>query len=147
MSYTLSRKARTMIHLRLTTTLAAAGLTLTGLLAAADPDISILRNNGSLERLLKKSGVYNASRTGKTPGFVVDPSWPQPLPHNWILGQIGGLYVDRHDHIWIYNRPRSLTNEEAGLEGPWQGAKDEKGQPVNALGQPRVYGPIADCCK
>src|ERR1041385_6624510 len=122
MSYTLSRKARTMIHLRLTTTLAAAGLTLTGLLAAADPDISILRNNGSLERLLKKSGVYNASRTGKTPGFVIDPSWPQPLPNNWLLGQIGGLYVDQHDHVWAYNPARSMNTEEAGLEGAVTGA-------------------------
>ena len=24
----------------------------------------------------------------------------------------------RHDHIWVYNRPRTMTNEEAGLEGP-----------------------------
>ena len=91
--------------------------------------------------------MYNTSSTGKTPGFVVDPAWPQPLPHHWILGQIGGLYVDPHDHIWVYNRPRTLTNEEAGLEGPVPGAVNEKGQPVNGLGQVRTYGTIADCCK
>lgn len=91
--------------------------------------------------------MYAASKTAKTPNFVVDPAWPQPLPNHWILGQIAGLYVDHHDHIWVYNRPRSLTNEEAGLEGPAPGAKDESGQPVNALGQPRAQGPIADCCK
>lgn len=53
----------------------------------------------------------------------------------------------QRDHIWVYNRSRSLTNEEAGLEGPLPGAKDENGQPVNALSQVRAYGPIADCCK
>ena len=95
----------------------------------------------------KKSGVYNASPTGKTPGFVVDPSWPQPLPNNWLLGQIGGLYVDQHDHIWVYNRPRTMSTDEAGLEGPVAGAKDEKGQPINGMGQVRAYGPVADCCK
>src|ERR1035438_3266683 len=73
-----------------------------------------------------KSGCNRiASRTGKTPSFVADPSWPEPLPNHWLLGQIAGLFVDQHDHIWVYNRPRSLTNEEAGLEGPLPGAKDE----------------------
>ena len=119
-------------------------LAMTALAMAAD-DSSVLKTTGALDRLLKQTGVYNASTTGKTPGFVVDPSWPQPLPNNWLLGQIGGLYVDQHDHVWIYNRPRTLTNEEAGLEGPV--AKDEKGQPVNGLGHVRAYGPVADCCK
>lgn len=91
--------------------------------------------------------VYNASKTGKTPGFAVDPAWPQPLPNHWILGQVGGLFVDRHDHVWVYNRPRTLTTEEAGLETAVPGEKDEKGQPINGLGQVRAYGPIADCCK
>jgi DNA-binding beta-propeller fold protein YncE len=128
-------------------TLAAMGLTLTCLVMAADPDDNILKNSGSVDRLLKKSGVYNASSTGKTPGFVIDASWPPPLPNNWLLGQIGGLYVDQHDHVWVYNRARTMTTEEAGLEGALPGATDEKGQPINGLGHVRAYGPVADCCK
>lgn len=124
-----------------------AALTLIVSARAADTGSDVLKTTGLVERLIKQTGVYDASKSGKTPGFVVDPSWPQPLPNHWILGQIGGLYVDRHDHIWVYNRPRSLTNEEAGLEGPLPGAKDENGQPVNGLGQVRAHGPIADCCK
>ena len=129
-----------MIHGKVTATLPVVVLILTSLVMAADTDINLLKNNGSLDRLFKQTGVYNASSTGKTPGFVVDPAWPQPLPNNWLLGQIGGLYVDPHDHIWVYNRPRTMTNEEAGLEGPVPGAVDEKGQPVNGLGQVRAYG-------
>ena len=136
-----------MIHRKVAATLPAMVLTLTSLVIAADPDANILKNNGSLDRLSKKTGVYNASGTGRTPGFAVDPSWPQALPNNWLLGQIGGLYVDHHDHIWVYNRPRTMTTDEAGLEGPVPGAKDEKGQPVNGLGQARPYGPVSDCCK
>jgi DNA-binding beta-propeller fold protein YncE len=78
---------------------------------------------------------------------VIDPAWPQPLPNNWLLGQIGGLYVDEHDHVWVYNRPRTLTTDEAGLEGPVAGAKDAKGEPINGMGQPRPYGAVSDCCK
>ena len=136
-----------MTHSKATTTLPAMALALAGLVAAADSDTNILKKSGALDRLFKQTGVYNASGTGKTPGFVIDPSWPQPLPNNWIVGQLGGLYVDHHDHIWVYNRPRSLTNEEAGLEGPAPGATDGNGQPINGLGQVRAYGAIADCCK
>ena len=78
---------------------------------------------------------------------MVDPSWPQNLPHSWLLGQIGGLYVDSHDHIWIYNRPRTLTTDEAGLEPPVPGAKNAAGVPIDGIGHPRPYGTIEDCCK
>jgi hypothetical protein len=29
------------------------------------------------------------------PGFEVDPGWPKPLPNNWLIGQVGGIAVDR----------------------------------------------------
>jgi len=82
------------INSKVTAILSMMVLTLTGLAIAADTDNNLLKNNGSLARLFKQAGVYNTSSTGKTPGFVVDPAWPQPLPNNWRLGQIGGLYVD-----------------------------------------------------
>jgi hypothetical protein len=135
-----------MIHQKVTATLPMMVLALISLAMAADTD-NILKTTGALDRLAKESGVYHASSTGKTPGFIVDPSWPQRLPHNWMVGQVGGLYVDRHDHIWMYQRPRTLTNDEAGQEGPVPGATNEKGQPVNGIGYVRTYGTITDCCK
>ena len=50
----------------------------------------------------------------QVPRFQVDPTWPKQLPNNWILGQIGGIAVDSHDHIWVYQRPRTLTDDERG---------------------------------
>jgi DNA-binding beta-propeller fold protein YncE len=135
------------IHRKLAATLPAMLLTLASLVTAADSDLDLLKRSGSLARLFQNTGVYNASATGKTPGFVIDPAWPQHLPNNWLLGQIGGLYVDPHDHVWVYNRPRTLTTDEAGLEGPVPGVTDENGQPVDGIGQARPYGPLADCCK
>src|SRR5580698_930671 len=120
-----------------------------GLLAAptrAD-DAGGLKNSGILDLLLKQTGVYDKSKSGKTPDFVSDPTWPRPLPHNWLLGQIGGLYVDRHDHVWVYNRPRTMNDDEAGLEKALPGETDAKGQPINALGFARVNGFGADCCR
>ena len=48
----------------------------------------------------------------QSPAFRVDPFWPKPLPNNWILGQVGGMAVDDHDNIWVFQRPRSLTDDE-----------------------------------
>ena len=109
--------------------------------------LNALRDTGVLERLAEQTGVYNKSKTGTAPSFMVDPVWPQILPHSWLLGQVGGLYVDSHDHIWVYNRPRTMTNDEAGLEKALPGAADAEGQPVDALDQVRANGFGADCCR
>jgi len=53
-----------MIHGKVAAALPIMALTLTGLVMAADADS---------DRLSQQTGVYNASNTGKTPGFVVDP--------------------------------------------------------------------------
>ena len=39
------------------------------------------------------------------PKFEIDTSWPKPLPNNWIFGQIGGIFVDKDDNVWISQRP------------------------------------------
>src|SRR5882672_3157642 len=46
------------------------------------------------------------------PQFQVEPFWPKPLPNNWILGQVSGIAVDRHDRIWVVHRPTTLNERE-----------------------------------
>jgi DNA-binding beta-propeller fold protein YncE len=46
------------------------------------------------------------------PRFQVEPFWPKPLPHNWILGQVSGIAVDRLDRIWVVHRPSTLNERE-----------------------------------
>jgi hypothetical protein len=53
-------------------------------------------------------------RAQDPPKYRVDPFWPQELPNNWIIGQIGGMAVDRQDHIWVLQRPASNTVDEIG---------------------------------
>ena len=52
--------------------------------------------------------------TGAAPRFRVDPSWPRPLPNHWILGQVSGIATDANDHVWVLQRPASLTDDEKG---------------------------------
>lgn len=102
----------------------------------------------------------------KAPGFRVVPDWPQPLPNNWQVGQIAGIGVDANDNIWVLNRPRTLTSDEAGATDALDGvfvcnpggvlvgesetcaADDAFPNPVpaDAFGHPRPNGPISDCC-
>src|SRR5688572_13797822 len=110
--------------------------------AAAD-GMTVINSAGVIERMLERTAPH-APETAQAPSFVVDPGWPKPLPNNWRLGQIGGLFVDRHDTIWVYHRPRSLSSTEAGALDA--AGKDAKGNLVSALGHPRAFGQHSGCC-
>jgi DNA-binding beta-propeller fold protein YncE len=64
--------------------------------------------------LVTLAGLAGTAAAQGIPRFEVEPGWPKPLPNRWILGEIGGLAVDARDHIWVYQRPRSLTDDERG---------------------------------
>jgi hypothetical protein len=55
------------------------------------------------------------------PSYQVDPFWPKPLPHRWGIGQAAGVAVDGRDHIWVIQRPRTMTKDELGAAQtpPW----------------------------
>jgi sugar lactone lactonase YvrE len=79
------------------------------------------------------------------PQFQAEPFWLKPLPNHWILGQVAGIATDAKDHVWIIQRPRSLSVDELGLAK--QNAKcciaappviefDAQGRVVQAWGGP-----------
>jgi hypothetical protein len=75
---------------------ACAGAALAALLAAcATPPTSTAGNDAA-------------------PRYRVDPAWPAPLPNGWILGQVSGIATDADDHVWLLQRPGSLTEDERG---------------------------------
>jgi hypothetical protein len=65
---------------------------------------------GIMSAILSASGALAA----EAPQFQVDPLWPKALPNNWILGQVAGIAVDAQDHVWIIQRPRTLSDDEKG---------------------------------
>jgi len=58
--------------------------------------------------------LSNSAKAAATPlpKFEADPYWPKPLPNNWILGEVSGVSVDSHDHVWIIHRPRTTTEHD-----------------------------------
>jgi DNA-binding beta-propeller fold protein YncE len=55
--------------------------------------------------------VTNAQNI-EVPIFEYDPTFPKPMPENWAIGAIGGIAVDRQDHIYVAQRPSSLRGNE-----------------------------------
>jgi len=53
------------------------------------------------------------------PHYKVDPSWPKPLPNQWMLGHVETVVVDKDDHIWVahYTGPldRRMDHLDMGL--------------------------------
>src|SRR4026209_3029557 len=71
--------------------------------------------------------IVGRAQDVQVPIFEYDPTFPRPLPANWAIGPIGGLAVDRQDHLSVLQRPGGLqTNERVS------GADDKP--------------PKADCC-
>ena len=70
--------------------------------------------------LIAAPALAPTAYAGDIPTFTVDAAWPKPLPNNWILGQVGGITVDSQGHIWVIQRPLSLTDDEkaASLNPP-----------------------------
>jgi DNA-binding beta-propeller fold protein YncE len=58
----------------------------------------------------------SAARAQSTPVYKVDAAWPKQLPNNWIMGQVGGMAVDKNDHIWVLQRPSSNVKDDLGLD-------------------------------
>jgi hypothetical protein len=77
--------------------------------------------------LIAAAGRYVAASPGKAsdaatiriPAFEYDATWPKPLPHNWTMGNVGAVYVDSRDHVWVLHRPATTTGlfERYGLTG------------------------------
>ena len=85
------------------------------------------------------SALVVAQRSQPAPTFHRDPSWPKPLPNNWVIGMVASLNVDARDHVWIIHRPNSVRKE--ALAGGKKMAPpviefDQDGKFVQAWGGP-----------
>ena len=113
-------------------------------LDGAPDSAAALDRVAALERLAERT-VPRIPESASAPSFVVDPGWPKALPNNWRISQVGGLFVDQHDNIWVYHRPRALDASSAA--GLGVAGTNEAGVPVSGLGHPRPFADQrAGCC-
>jgi hypothetical protein len=63
--------------------------------------------------LVAAAATLTGAQSGNSvPTFAVDPSWPKPLPNQWLFGAVAGIAVDSKDHIWVVHRPSTLQPNE-----------------------------------
>jgi DNA-binding beta-propeller fold protein YncE len=70
------------------------------------------------------------------PRMQVDPSWPKPLPHHWVLGEVSGVSVDAADNIWIIQRPGGVKPDEVHIPAPPVIEFDPSGTVLRGWGGP-----------
>jgi hypothetical protein len=81
------------------------------------------------------AAICRALAQSDVPKFEVDPTWPKPLPENWVSGQISGVCVDNWDHVFIVNR-NDITDKEGEIarQAPPFIELDTDGNVVNSFG-------------
>jgi hypothetical protein len=52
--------------------------------------------------------IVPAVQAQDQPRYRLDGNWPKPLPVQWTIMGVTGMFVDKDDHIWVLNRPRDL---------------------------------------
>jgi len=93
----------------------------------------------------------NASSAGGSsgiPDYEVDPTWPkQPVGDRWLTGGLGGMCIDRRDHIFLLNRQNVVADDLDGAHlAPPVIELDPEGTVVRGWGDPERLGPrLHDC--
>ncbi|MGH9355499.1 MAG: hypothetical protein ACRD10_05155, partial [Terriglobia bacterium] len=79
--------------------------------------------------------VISARAQTIAPKFEVDRTWPKPLPHKWVVGQVSGVCVDAQDNVFIVNRD-DITEKEAEVaqQAPPFIEFDPDGNVINSFG-------------
>jgi DNA-binding beta-propeller fold protein YncE len=95
---------------------------------------------GALVAASTLAGVVGVAQDRSTvasgvPMFRVDPAWPR-IPNNWQFGQVASVSIDEQDHVWVLQRPGSLSPEEKGRAAPPLLEFDAAGTFIQAWGGP-----------
>jgi sugar lactone lactonase YvrE len=92
-------------------------------------------------------GAFSSEAQTRAPRYEVDVNWPKPFPNQWVIGGLGGLCVDRNDHVFILNRQDVLKGElNAGKLAPNIIEFDPEGNVVNGWGDPKLLDPRLHSC-
>jgi len=75
------------------------------------------------------------SAAREVPKFQVDRAWPK-IPNNWQFGQVASVSIDAQDHVWVLQRPGTLSPEEKPRAAPPLLEFDAAGNFIQAWGGP-----------
>src|SRR4051812_41390701 len=69
------------------------------------------------------------------PKFRAEGSWPK-LPSKWIMAIVSSTWIDEQDHLWVLQRPNTLSAEEKPKAAPPVLEFDAQGNFIQGWGGP-----------
>jgi DNA-binding beta-propeller fold protein YncE len=112
--------------------------------------INVLAGIGAYSALAAAAAMLPTSAPraqGGVPQYQFDASWNKPLPNRWINGGLGGLCVDKDDHVLVLNR-QDVNKPElmAGQVAPPMLEFDRAGNVVHSWGDPKLIDSRLHSC-
>lgn len=93
------------------------------------------------------AAVMPTQAQSSAPRYRMDPTWPKPLPGRWVIGGLGGLCIDAHDHVLVLNRQDVLdVDRNAGTLAPPFIEFDPEGRVVHSWGDLSTMDPRLHSC-
>ena len=71
----------------------------------------------------------------QVPQFRAEGSWPK-LPSQWVMAIVASTWIDEQDHLWVLQRPNTLSDEEKPRAAPPVLEFDTEGDFIQAWGGP-----------
>jgi DNA-binding beta-propeller fold protein YncE len=85
-------------------------------------------------RALEETAAAQAGATlTQIPKFRAEGSWPK-LPSKWIMAIVSSTWIDEQDHLWVLQRPNTLSAEEKPKAAPPVLEFDAQGNFIQAWG-------------
>src|SRR5436189_2995897 len=79
---------------------------------AHDMSTNMQRNIGAIIVIsIALASTPSPATQRSVPRYDVDAAWPKPFPDRWVLGGLGGVCVDAHDHVFILHRQDVLEGD------------------------------------
>jgi DNA-binding beta-propeller fold protein YncE len=97
--------------------------------------IALLLAAGPGTHMAGPAAVLRAQPAVAVPTFEVDPAWPK-LPSSLMFGEVSSVTVDRRDHIWVIQRPRTVPADQRDKAAPPVLEFDASGKYIKGFGGP-----------
>lgn len=81
------------------------------------------------------ASVQAGETVQQVPKFRSEGSWPK-LPGQWVMAIVASTWIDRQDHLWVLQRPNTLSDEEKSRAAPPVLEFDAEGNFIQAWGGP-----------
>lgn len=89
----------------------------------------------SLTGLDKPALAQAGATVQQVPKFRAEGSWPK-LPGRWVMALVSSTWIDDQDHLWVLQRPRTLSDEEKPRAAPPVLEFDAQGNFIQGWGGP-----------